>query len=267
MKTNRSLLFLLVLLVLGGCDALEYHPYDAHIKGETGINAKNMKLINERCEGKETICFAFMSDTQKNYDDTERFVKALNKRNDVDFVVHGGDVTDLGGTKEFMWMRDIMNKLTVPYVALIGNHDCLANGTEIFNKIFGENDFAFTAGGVRFICLNTNAHMFDYTHPIPNFGFLEEEKETLSPEMKTVVLMHAAPYSDQFNDNVARIFQSTINNLPHLQFCAHGHDHELRIKDLFDDGIIYYSIPDIGKRQYFLFTITKDKYEYELINF
>ncbi|MDU1904694.1 MAG: metallophosphoesterase [Dysgonomonas sp.] len=260
-------LIIVIAVFFYGCDALEYHPYDGNIKGETGINEKNMRLIEEKCKDKEVIRFAFMTDTQKDYDDTERFVNALNARGDVDFVVHGGDITDLGGTKEFMWMRDIMGNLNVPYVALIGNHDCLANGFEIFDKIFGKTDFAFTAGNVRFICLNTNAEMFDYTSPIPNFGFIEEEHNALDPEMKTVVLMHAPPYSSQFNDNVARIFQRVIAELPHLQFCAHGHEHELSVTDIFEDGVLYYGCPNIKERQYFLFTILKDKYEYELINF
>ena len=34
-------------------------------------------------------------------------------------------MSDFGVTDEFLWQRDIMNKLRVPYVALIGNHDCL----------------------------------------------------------------------------------------------------------------------------------------------
>ena len=53
-------------------------------------------------------------------DETEDFVKEINKRNDIDFVIHGGDMSDFGLTKEFLWQRDIMNGLNVPYVALIG---------------------------------------------------------------------------------------------------------------------------------------------------
>lgn len=27
----------------------------------------------------------------------------------IDFVIHGGDMSDFGVTKEFLWQRDIMN--------------------------------------------------------------------------------------------------------------------------------------------------------------
>ena len=70
-----------------------------------------------------------MGDSQRWYDETEDFVKEINKRNDIDFVIHGGDMSDFGLTKEFLWQRDIMNGLNVPYVALIGNHDCLGTGS------------------------------------------------------------------------------------------------------------------------------------------
>ena len=136
---------------------IEYHPYDGRISGKTDINKKNIARIEETCRNKETIRFAMIGDTQRWYDETEAFVNALNKRNDIDFVIHGGDISDFGLTKEFLWQRDILNKLKVPYVVLLGNHDCLANGIEVFRKVFGEENFSFIAGKTKFVCLNTNA--------------------------------------------------------------------------------------------------------------
>ena len=106
---KRVILYGIVLL-LCGCDLIEYHPYDVRLHGETGVNAKNIARIEEICEGKDTLRFVLMGDSQRWYDETEDFVNALNKRNDVDFVIHGGDISDFGLTKEFMWVRDIMGK-------------------------------------------------------------------------------------------------------------------------------------------------------------
>ena len=50
-----------------------------------------------------------------------------------------------------------MNGLHVPYVALIGNHDCLGTGAETYKAVFGPTNFSFIAGDVKFVCLNTNA--------------------------------------------------------------------------------------------------------------
>ena len=115
-----------------------------------------------------------ISDTQRWYNSTEDVVKALNARGDIDFVIHGGDQSDFGVTKEFIWMRDIFNKFQMPYVCLLGNHDCLGTGEDAYRAIYGDPNFAFTAGNVRFICLNTNAMEYDYSEPVPRFQFYQK---------------------------------------------------------------------------------------------
>jgi predicted phosphodiesterase len=247
---------------------IEYHPYDGRISGEKNINAKNIERIEESCKGKETIRFAVISDTQRWYDETESFVNALNKRNDIDFVLHAGDVSDFGVTKEFTWMRDILNRLNVPYIVLLGNHDCLANGEDIFKTVFGEPNFSFLAGDTKFICLNTNALEFDYSRPVPDFKFIEEEyKDSREEYKKTIFAMHVRPFSEQFNNNVANVFQRYIKEFRQLQFCLNGHDHQIAADDLFEDGVIYYEVSNIAKRKYLLFTLKPEGYDYEIVEF
>ncbi|MCD7972494.1 MAG: metallophosphoesterase [Candidatus Azobacteroides sp.] len=268
MKLQSFSIVLWIMFFFQSCDMFEYHPYDGNVKGETNINAKNITRIEEICKGRNTFRFAFISDTQRWYDDTEDFVKHINQRNDVDFLLHGGDISDFGLTKEFMWMRDIINKLTIPYVVILGNHDCLANGEQVFRKIFGEINFSFMAGNVKFICLNTNALEFDYSQPVPDFSFIEEQyREEKEEHEKTIFGMHVRPFSEQFNNNVAHIFQHSIKRFPGLQFCLHGHGHSKNILDLFEDGVLYYEVPCIHERSYFIFTINPDDYEMEEIFF
>lgn len=262
---NRIIPFI-SLFAFVACDAFEYHPHDAKITGDTNINAKNIALIENKCAGKTSFRFAFVSDTQGWSDETEKFVKALNARDDIDFVVHGGDIADFGVTKEFLWQRDILNKLKVPYVVIIGNHDCLGTGPDVYKKIFGAENFAFVAGNVKFLCLNTNALEYDYSNPIPDFQFLENHIRAASTQ-KSILVMHGRPYSDVFNNNVAKVFQGYITQLPSLQFCLNGHDHAFQMEDLFDDGIIYYGTPNIEKKAFLLFTINPEGYEYEMVEF
>lgn len=268
MKKVLIILFMLSFF-LYGCDMIEYHPYDGRISGEKGINKKNIARIEENCKDKTSIRFAVISDSQRWYDETEDFVKALNKRNDIDFVLHAGDVSDFGLTKEFVWMRDRLNKLNVPYIVVLGNHDCLANGIEIFHTIFGEVNFSFIAGNVKFVCLNTNALEFDYSHPVPDFEFiLNELKDERDEYQKTVVAMHVRPYNEEFNNNIAPVFQRYIKEFRDLQFCINGHDHQVQVENIFDDGVIYYGCPNIGKKKYLVFTINQDDaYEYEVVEF
>jgi predicted phosphodiesterase len=258
------------LSLLTACDMFEAHPYDGHIDGETGINAKNIRRIEKNLAGRKEFRFAMISDTQRWYDATEDAVKAINARGDIDFVVHGGDQSDFGATHEFEMQRDILNKLDIPYVIVLGNHDCLGTGEDTYKAIYGDINFAFTAGNVRFICLNTNALEYDYSEPVPDFTFLDTEAATVPEGVeKTIALMHVQPGNLIFNNNVSKLFEYCLWQFPNPQFCLYGHDHRLAVDDLFDDGLLYYQCPNIDKRIYLVFTIHEGEndYDYEVVEF
>ena len=209
-----------------------------------------------------------ISDTQRWYNSTEDVVKALNARGDIDLVIHGGDQSDFGVTKEFIWMRDIFNKFQMPYVCLLGNHDCLGTGEDAYRAIYGDPNFAFTAGNVRFICLNNNAMEYDYSEPIPDFDYIERQLTERADEFnKTVFCMHARPLCDQFNNNVAKVFQMYVRQFPGLQFCTVAHEHRISASDVFDDGVMYYGSNCMKNRSYLVFTIKPDGYDYEVVEF
>ncbi len=263
-----SRLALACLALTAASCQVDYHPYDTRVEGECGINAKNIARIEAATAGRDAIRFAVISDTQRWYDETEDAVQALNNRDDIDFVLHAGDMSDFGMKVEFERQRDILNRLRVPYVVLLGNHDCLATGEEIFQKVFGTFNFAFTAGDVRFICLNTNALEFDLRESVPNFDFLESELADFpAGATRTIVTMHARPYTEQFDNNVARVFQFVIREFPQLLCCINGHGHSYNVTELFDDGVLYYECDNIHKRSYLLFTVNSEGYECARIEF
>jgi len=256
-------------LALAGCEGFfDTHPYDTQFGGETELNAKNIALIEEQCAGKDTLRVAFIADTHLWLGDFEDMVDDLNKKPDIDFVVHCGDLTDTGTTKEFAWSRDILNNLQVPYVALIGNHDFLGTGNEVYEEMFGDVDFTFIADSIKFVCVNTNAIEYSYVASVPDFDFLERSvAEDSALYHRTIVVMHAPPYCEVFNNNVAKVFEHYINFFPGLMFCVYGHNHRLEQLDLFDDGLIYYSVDCAEDRNYYVFTITREGYDYEVVYF
>lgn len=266
---NKKTLIYTLLFFLGtlisSCDMVDYHPYDVSVDGAKGINARNITRIETVCAGKDTIRFAAMGDSQGFYNETRTFVNIINSRSDIDFVIHGGDFTDYGTTNEFVWQRDIFERLNVPYVGLIGNHDCLGTGKDAFRVIWGETNFAFVAGDTRFICLNTNALEYDYSEAIPDFDFLIHQiNDSTCTASKTVVCMHARPYSDVFNNNVAKVFIHYIKQFPNLQFCFNAHGHNSEVEDLYNDGTLFYQCDCMEDKSYYVFTITPDGYEYEV---
>lgn len=267
---KKILLAALGIMLLVGCDPFEYHPYDARLdKKYKDINNKNIRRIEAADRHDDTVRFIFMGDSQRWYDETEDFVKSANQRDDIDFVVHGGDISDFGMKKEFCWIHDIMSKLKVPYVAIIGNHDHLGTGGEIYKTMYGELNFSFVYGGIKFVCLNTNALEFDYSTPVPDFEFIQQEiADSVSREYhSTIAMMHTQPGNVVFNNNVKLVFHEYLKRFRHLRFCVHAHEHHLMVNEFFNDGVIYYGSDCMKNRSYLLFTVTKDDYQYEVVYF
>lgn len=259
---------LFIISILTSCEMFDYHPYDTHITGEKNINDKNIVIIESRLASKDTIRFVGTGDSQRWYDETEDLVKNINARGDVDFVIHGGDISDFGITDEFEWQRDILSKLNCPYVVVIGNHDYLGTGEDAFEAVFGQHNFTFVAGKTRFVCIDTNYNdNEDPSVPLPDFTFLENIiTDTLDTSYeKSVICMHGVPYTEVFNNNVAKPFALYCHNLRNLLFGVGAHEHVTKNKEI--DGIKYYISTCQKDREYNLFTITPSGYEVETINF
>lgn len=265
---NRGIIALLSCL-LSACDLIDYHPYDGKIDSdiETDINKTSIERIEALCQQKDTFRFILTGDTQRSYDETEAFVNHINGQDSVDFIIHGGDFSEFGMKKEFEWAVKILSRLEIPYIGLIGNHDVIGNGNRIYEKIFGNENFSFIANDVKFVCLNTNAIEYDYSHPVPDFSFIKSEFADSASHKRTIVVMHAPPGNEQFDNNVKDVFQLYIRQFPSLQCCLHAHTHRTSVQDLFGDGIMYYGCSNIAKRNYLLFTVTPDNYTYEVVDF
>jgi len=256
---------IVLLTALSSCELIDIHPYAGKLTGTLDINNKNIAAIESNFASKDTIRFAFISDSQRWYDELGDFVEHINPKDDIDFIIHGGDLADFGLTDEFLMQRDLLEKSTKPYVVLIGNHDLLANGEEIFEKVFGSPNFSFIAGKTKFLGMNTNALESNYANPVPNFSFINSElKNEQAPYNQTIAMMHARPTSEQFDNNVSNVFQYHIRQFPNLLFGLHGHEHRYMKEDVFNDGIFYIGGPNIGKRQYLVFTISPGSFTHEI---
>ena len=268
-RLHRSLILICLAALLTSCgDAFDIHPYDVNFKGDRDINARQMAAIEQQFADKDTLRVAFISDTHLWLTDARDQIADLNRRTDVDFVVHCGDLTDTGTAKEYEWSRDILTALNCPFVALIGNHDFLGTGNQAYNVMYGDMNFSFIAARVKFVCLNTNATEYDYMAAVPDFDYMEEQFARDADKFdRTIVVMHAPPYSNQFNNNVCKAFRRYLDLFPGLMCCVYGHNHTDKVSDIYGAGLMFYGIDCAEHRNYRIFTITHDGYEVEQIHF
>ena len=265
---QRAILWAVALLLLSCEDVFQTHPYDVDFKGETRINVRQTAEIERRFADSDTLRVAFISDTHLWHSDARDEVADINRRENIDFVIHCGDLTDTGTTKEYEWSRDILGGLRYPFVALVGNHDFLGTGDQTYSMMYGAMDFSFIAARVKFVCLNTNATEYDYMAPVPNFDYMEEEFTKDSARFdRTVIVMHAPPYSDQFNNNVCKAFRRYLDFFPGLMSCVYGHNHSDKVDEIYGDGLLFYGIDCAEHRNYRIMTITPDGYEMEQIRY
>ena len=282
----RLILAGIAALWLMSCDNFEYHPYSVKLYGDNDINTRAIAQL-ENSGLKRPFRFAFITDTQGSLDEMSEALDIIKSRGDIDFMVHGGDMTDFGLPKEYLWSRDILGGCGLPYVTVIGNHDCLGNGEDTSDWMFGPENFSFNVGGVHFVGLNTVALEYDYSRPVPDFDFIESDCDAVAainaerPDSidRTIVVMHSRPYDEQFNNNVAKPFNHYLAAYPGMDegqtgsdgrlkgFCINGHNHQTDILDIFGNGMLYYQCANMGKRAFFVFTITDEGYDCEEVVF
>jgi len=118
-----------------------------------------------------TFKFAWISDNHLYPKDVNtRFVdKAVRAVKDVqalnppaDFLIHGGDLAQLGDPVELDLGSDILKELKIKRVHIPGEHDWYLDMGQKWTKLFGQPNWTFDHKGVRFVGLDTVSRGPDY---------------------------------------------------------------------------------------------------------
>lgn len=275
MKNNYYRKALLVakmglFLVISSCELVEYSPYQVKLPdSEKDLNRKNAeKIAALDLKPTDTLRIALISDTQRFYDETEDFVKSVNnlteqKNKQIHFVLHGGDISDFGLLEEYRWQHQILKKLKMPYLVVIGNHDCVANGKKVYTNMYGPYEQVYQFARNRFILLNTNT--MEFTEDIVRLDFLENNLRDTENYDNVFVLAHVSPFDEDYDKQKEEPYARLIRQ--YQAYPLHGHKHTHKISQPYNDGINYMTIGSVSYRKYVVLTIVGKKISHELINY
>lgn len=135
---------------------------------------------------------ALLSDTHSSYDELAEIVELIRARDDVAFVLHLGDLSDYGLRHEYSLALEHLQRLDVPFVTAVGNHDLLSNGPDLYRAMFGDYNYSFTYGEVRVVMLNTNT--WETPDDVPSLAWVKRETAPSSDAHTVIVAAHQRPH-------------------------------------------------------------------------
>ncbi|HEY0655788.1 MAG TPA: metallophosphoesterase [Chryseosolibacter sp.] len=253
-------------LFLHACESFEYSPNQVYDKNsKVGLNAKNLELLYSRPQD-DTITIAFVGDSQRFYDELDLFIDTVNNIAAVDFVLLAGDISDFGLLTEFELISDMLSKLEKPYIGVVGNHDVVSRGEQVFERMFGPLNFSFHYGGVKFIAHNTNGKEY-MTGNVPDLNWLRSQLVESDTSKYFIPVSHVPPFSADFDEDLVGPYTTLFSETPSLLISLHGHIHTHKDGYPYNDGIRYMTTHSFDKKSFVLLKIYNGKVDFSLIDY
>ncbi|MDP3435791.1 MAG: PQQ-binding-like beta-propeller repeat protein, partial [Bacteroidales bacterium] len=191
--------------------------------------------IGPPIEGKKALVrFAYLadlhiSDVAANVEDLEISVKDINSLKGIDFVILAGDITEFGSDEEILLAKSIIDKLTVPYYIVAGNHDSKwsESGCNTFSKVFGYEHFNFNFNGIQFIGTNSgpNMRMAPALVPRETIVWLDTVTRALPHHIPVVFINHYPLDEGMLNYKTIIDMLKRVNT--QVSMCGHGHSNRV----------------------------------------
>ncbi|WP_303309707.1 metallophosphoesterase [Hymenobacter sp. BT730] len=248
---------------LMGCSLLESSPNQAYAPADeqyqTSRNLARLAAQPPSHHG-DTVRFVLVGDSQRFYDETEDFVASVNQQPRIDFVAIAGDISDFGLGREMHWIHRRLQKLHVPYLTVIGNHDELGNGRAAYQKHFGPLNYSFVYQGTRFICLDTNGREYGFNGRVPDLEWLGQQLADTTGIARTVVISHVPPNDADFDPKLVQPYTQLLRRHPQVALHLGAHIHRFTAGQPFHDGLTYLTAYPLKKRRYHVLTLWGQRY-------
>lgn len=230
------------------------------------LNPKNINNLRSKAP-KDSFSFIVISDSQRSYDELDDFVKKANSYHDISFVVLNGDITDFGLQNEYLWIAERMQKLSFPFIVVIGNHDMLGNGREIYKQMFGPENFSFSYSGYRFTFLNSNSKEARRSELLPDTSWLKRELSSTAVQEKIFVFAHLGPFSGDFDRALEPVYARMLAENGKVEYSIHGHEGAFISTQAYGPPVNYLVANSINKRTYLLIKVNSDGIKAEQLFF
>jgi len=246
-KKVHIILFGSLLNVMFGCTSkFDYSPFDANVNlSELNTNIQKSIIAMDSINS-DTVKFAVISDTHLEYDALRDAIATINKQVGLSFVLCCGDITYRGTANEFEWYWDKAKNSKYPIMTVIGNHDCLANGKAIYNRMFGPSNSSFQTGKYNFIMFDDV--VWENDNKSPDFKWLNQ---ALSEKNNNILFTHIPVWCPEVS-KYKQQYDSVLNNNKLLMVIS-GHTHHN--EDSVINEVPHYVIADISKRQFALVSL------------
>ncbi|KHD86995.1 MAG: phosphohydrolase [Bdellovibrio sp. ArHS] len=224
---SKLLFYVATFCLVSSCAPFVDSPFsDKLLRPERNLNQLALKKIgNPESDG--VIRMAIYSDSHQNYKATDKMVFQMNQVSTFDFVAGLGDFTNSAYNLEYDEFIEAIGPLRHTLINVIGNHDSIGAGPELYRKAFGPSNFYFESDNYRFIVFNSNnletPHEFDP----------EWLKARVDETGKNIIIFSHVQLrdSDRYFDSVATTLGYVIEH-PRVKIIFNGHNH---IYDLSTD--------------------------------
>jgi len=256
---KKYIFILLFVLILAVICWLIISNYDSFI---------NKKIDNitkpKQKEESEPFTFAVAGDNHNNLEIYNKIIQNVNQ-NDNSFFVDLGDSTRVGGASEYAALKSALDVLKVPYHMVMGDHDKVGDGFQIWQQYFGATYYSWGYQNVHFIVLNDAVNKNGFSEE--QLSWLENDLSSTQKELKIIFLHRppSCPFTDpedlgftgpQSEEHINQFIDIAKKYKVNKMFAGHIHNYlnysisGIPITVTGGAGGPIYNIPLVGKDKY-----------------
>lgn len=247
MNKLKLLTLIACILLISACE-YEKSPWStdvdcpAHVSVDANI--RRLQQQEEKEGSRSTYKVALVSDPQMYPGAFEDVIKRINSMDEVAFILLSGDLAHGGIKAEFEWTCKGMSHSEKPIFAVIGNHDGLSFGKDIWLKYFGDYDFSFSYQDSKFIAYNDNKYEFEN---VPDRDWLANQVD--GSKLHNIAVSHIPPWPKDLE------LSQYLKSLG-VDLTVHGHESKFDYRQYEAAMLPHFITPMSKDLSYGLLTVT-----------